>query len=186
MRQFPMSLSGAVRMATAVAVLLLLGLPALVWGVLPGIRLGSGVDPARWASLLAPVVAFAGWAISPSALEIRGGDLLVLRRAWRSASFPLAGVREVAILPAGALRGAIRTFGVGGLFGYHGWFYKKGPFRLYATRSDRLVEVVIGGRRIVVSPDHPARLVEGLLAAAPRAVLRQPGEPGATSARARS
>ena len=59
---------------------------------------------------------------------------------------------------------------MGGLFGYYGWFYRKGPFRLYATRRDRLVEVVVRGGRIVVSPDDPARFVDALLRAAPRAV----------------
>ena len=86
--------------------------------------------------------------------------------------------------PAGpAVQEAVRFAScVGGLFGYCGWFYRKGAFRLYATRADRLVQVGIDGKRIVVSPDEPQRFVDGLLASAPRARLRQPGGPGAASA----
>ena len=78
--------------------------------------------------------------------------------------------------------GPVVQGGVGGIFGHSGWFYRKGAFRLYATRTDRLVEVVVDGRRIVVSPDEPQRFVDGLLASAPRARLRQPGAAGAASA----
>jgi hypothetical protein len=136
----------------------------------------------RFGTLLAPLIALACWALSPKAIEVEGGELRVLRRGWRAATFPLSRVDGVAVLPAGALRGAVRTFGVGGLFGFYGWFYRKGAFRLYASRTDRLVEVVIDGKRIVVSPDEPQRFVDGLLASAPRARLPQPGDPGAASA----
>jgi hypothetical protein len=181
-----MTLSGGVRVVTTIVLVLVLAVPLLVWSAIPGLRLGPGSEVARWATLLLPVVVVASWALAPRALEIGGGELRVLRRAWPAAGIPLGGIEEVAQLPPGALRGAVRTFGVGGLFGFYGWFYKKGPFRLFATRSDRLVEVVAGGRRVVVSPDEPARFVDGILASAPRARLRQPGEPGAASASRRS
>jgi hypothetical protein len=177
MRRFSMSLSGGVKALTWVVVLLAGVVPLLVWSLVPGGPIGGprgpggpGVGAARWASL-----------------EIEGGELRILRRAWRSAAYPLSSVEEVALLPPRALAGAVRTFGNGGLFGYYGWFYRKGAFRLFATRSDRLVEVVAGGKRVVVSPDEPGRFVEGLLATAPRARLRQPaGDPGAASATRRS
>jgi len=186
MRQFSMSLTGGVRVISAVAVLIMLGIPLLVWGALPGVWVAPGSQAARWATLLGPGVVLLVWALAPKGLEIEGGELRILRRAWRAAAFPLAAVGQVEALPRDALRFAVRTFGVGGLFGYYGWFYKKGAFRLYATRTDRLVELVIGGKRVVVSPDEPGRFIDGLLASAPRAVRRQPGVPGAASASARS
>jgi hypothetical protein len=194
MRQFSMSLSGGVKALTWVVVLLAGAVPLLAWSLVPGGPIGGPRGPggpgggaARWASLLAPLVTAGCWALAPNGLEIAGGELRILRRAWRSAAYPLSAVAEVAVLPPGSLAGAVRTFGNGGLFGYYGWFYRKGAFRLYATRTDRLVEVLAGGRRVVVSPDEPARFVEGLLATAPRARLRQPGGgPGAASATRRS
>jgi hypothetical protein len=192
-RRYPMSLSAGVRVLSWVVVLVMCAIPLLAWSIIPGIVIGNrhgpggpGADAARWASLLAPLIAMACWALGPKGLEIECGELRVRRNAWRPTSIPLSGIREIEILPPGALRGAIRTFGVGGLFGYYGWFYKKGAFRLWATRSDRLVEIVAAGRRVVVSPDDPARFVDGLLASASRATLRQPGEPGAAIASRRS
>ncbi|MCX5732154.1 MAG: PH domain-containing protein [Deltaproteobacteria bacterium] len=196
MRQFPMSLSTGVRILSWAVVLLVCAVPLFTWSVLPGITIGGprgpggpGVDVARWVSLLAPLIAVVSWALGPRGLEIEGGELRILRNAWRASAVPLSGIQEVAILPPGSLRGAIRTFGNGGLFGYYGWYYRRGAFRLYATRRDRLVEIVAAGKRIVVSPDEPGRFVEGLLSRAPRARLRQPGEagaPGAASASRRS
>ena len=190
MRRSPMTLSAGVKLVTGLVVLLLCGTPLVVWWFSAGIQIGGPDGPAgpgaqvavRWGTLVAPLIALGCWALSPKAIETEGGELRILRRAWPAAAFPLSRVDGVAVLPPGALRGAVRTFGNGGLFGYSGWYYKKGAFRLYATRSDRLVEVVIDGRRIVVSPDEPQRFVDGLLASAPRARLRQPGDPGVTSA----
>ncbi len=177
MRQYPMSLSTGVKLVTGLVVLFLCAVPVVAWSRSLGILIGGPDGPAgpvvqvaaRWGTLLAPLIALFCWALSPKAIEIEGGELRVLRRAWRAATFPLSRVDGVTVLPAGALRGAVRTFGNGGLFGYYGWYYKKGPFRLYATRTDRLVQVGIDGKRIVVSPDDPQRFVDGLLSAVPRA-----------------
>jgi hypothetical protein len=177
MRQYPMTLSTGVKLVTGLVVLLLCATPVVVWSLSSGILIGGPDGPAgpvaqvaaRWGTLVAPLIALFCWALSPKSIEIEGGELRILRRAWRAAAYPLSRVDGVTVLPAGSLRGAVRTFGNGGLFGYYGWYFKKGPFRLYATRTDRLVQVVIGGRRIVVSPDAPQRFVDGLLSAAPRA-----------------
>jgi hypothetical protein len=190
MRRYPMSLSAGVKWVTGLVVLLLCATPVVVWRLSPAIRIGGAHGPAGpfaqgialWGTLLAPVIALGCWALSPKAIEVEGGELRVLRRAWRAAAWPLSRVDSVSVLPPRYLMGSVRTFGNGGLFGFYGWFYKKGAFRLFATRTDRLVEVVIDGKRVVVSPDEPARLVEGLLSAAPRARSRQPGETGAASA----
>ena len=197
MRQFPMSLSAGVRILSWTIVLLMCAVPLLAWSILPGVAIGGprgpggpGVEVARWASLFAPLVALVSWALAPRGLEIEGGELRILRNAWRAATVPLSSIQEIAVLPPGSLRGAVRTFGNGGLFGYYGWYYRRGPFRLFATRRDRLVEIVAAGKRVVVSPDDPGRFVEGLLSRSPRARLRQPagerGDPGAASASRRS
>jgi hypothetical protein len=177
MRQYPMTLSAGVKLVTGLVVLLLCATPVVVWWLSAGVLIGGPQGPAgpvvqvttRWGTLVAPLIALLCWALSPRSLEIEGGELRILRRAWKAAAFPLSRVDGVTVLPEGSLRGAVRTFGNGGVFGYYGWYYKKGAFRLYATRTDRLVQVGIDGKRIVVSPDEPQRFVDGLLSAVPRA-----------------
>ncbi len=172
MRRYPMTLSGGLKALSALISVLVLSVPLLVWGAIPGVRLGPGAEVARWLVLASPLVVVVAWALAPSAVELEGGELRVLRRAWRATAWPLAGVESVTVLPPGWLKGAIRTFGNGGLFGFYGWYFKKGPFRLFATRLGPLVEVVVEGRRVVVSPDAPLDLVAGIRATAPR--LREP------------
>ncbi len=169
MREYPMTVSRGVWVVSGLATATLLAVPLLVWGAIPGLRLSGQGEVARWAVLLAPLVALASWAWAPRGLEIDGGELRILRRAWRAAAIPLSEVETVTRLPDRWLLGAVRTFGNGGLFGFYGWYFKKGPFRLYATRWRGPVEIVAAGRRVVVSPDEPDRFVEGLLALAPHA-----------------
>jgi hypothetical protein len=165
-----MSLSGGVKALSALVTVLVLAVPLLVWQAVPGVRLSAGSEFARWLVLLAPLVPILGWAWSPRGVELSGGEMRILRRAWRGQGYPLSEVESVTVLPPRWLLGAVRTFGNGGAFGYYGWFWRKGgAFRLFATRRDRLVEVVVGGRRVVVSPDEPERFAEAVRASAPRA-----------------
>jgi hypothetical protein len=56
----------------------------------------------------------------------------------------------------------VRTFGVGGLFGYFGHFAgpKTGKMVWYATRRDKLLLLVtMSGKKIVISPDEPEKLL---------------------------
>jgi hypothetical protein len=183
MREFPMSLSVGLKVLSAVVTLLVASIPLLVWSAVPGIRLPAGGAFAANLVLFAPLVPLLSWAWSPRAVALEGGEIRILRRAWRAAAYPIQEVSEVAVLPPRWLLGAVRTFGNGGLFGYYGWFWKKGgAFRLFATRRDRLVEIVVGGKRVVVSPDEPRRLAEAILASAPRARPGQGDAAGAASA----
>ncbi len=168
MRRFPMSLSPSARWITGVAGLVLCAIPVAARWLLPV----SAVGPARWALLLPPGILLASWMLSPCAIEIGRGELRIRRRAWRAAAYPLSRIDRAELLPPGWARGLLRTFGNGGLFGFYGWFYRAGPVRLFATRTDGLIEIGVGGSRVVVSPDEPARFVEALIAVAPRAKVR--------------
>jgi hypothetical protein len=81
-------------------------------------------------------------------------NLEVRRLGW-STTLPLADLLAVTGEPEG-LRGSVRLFGNGGLFGISGWFWNRriGRFRAYATDPGRAVLLRYrDGRKVVVTPD---------------------------------
>ena len=124
--------------------------------------------------MLAPVVFLAvlgiSWALGPSGFTIEAGVVRV-ERPLRPIEIPLREIREVGVLPDDGLRGAMKTFGSSGAFGHIGWFWSRrlGAFRMYATRSRRLVRIVAGKRTFVLSPEPVDRFVEEVLARSPAA-----------------
>jgi hypothetical protein len=80
-------------------------------------------------------------------------DIEVRRLGW-STLLPLAGLAAVTGEPEG-LRGSLRLFGNGGLFGISGWFWNRrmGRFRAYATDPGRAVLLRYrDGRKVLVTP----------------------------------
>ena len=124
--------------------------------------------------MLAPVVFLAvlaiSWSLAPGGFTIEAGVVRV-ERPLRPVEIPLREIREVGVLPDDGLRGTLKTFGSSGAFGHIGWFWSKrlGAFRMYATRSRRLVRILAGKRTFVVSPEPVDRFVEEVLARSPAA-----------------
>ena len=133
--------------AVSVAVLLAVALAALAVGPrqLPLWRVAMVGAPL---ALLAAALPFMvrGYILTEDAIEVR-------RLGW-STVLPLAGLSAVTGEPQ-ALRGSLRLFGNGGLFGISGWFWNRrlGRFRAYATDPDRVVLLAYrDGRKVVVTP----------------------------------
>jgi len=87
-----------------------------------------------------------GYILTDQHIEVR-------RLGWRTA-LPLAGLVAVSGEPEG-LRGSVRLFGSGGLFGITGWFWNRriGRFRAYATDPGRVVLLRYrDGRKVVLTP----------------------------------
>lgn len=98
--------------------------------------------------------------LAPQRLEI-GEDKIVILRRYKSVVLPREQIKSVTSLPSVALRGAIRTFGVGGFFGYFGQYYTSsvGSFTLYATSFENLFLIKKwDGKSIVVSCAEPERM----------------------------
>jgi hypothetical protein len=98
--------------------------------------------------------------LAPQRLEIGKRHLVILRR-YKSITIYADEVLSVEQLPKGALRYATRTFGVGGLFGYFGSYYKSniGAFQLYATSFDNLFFItLVNGKKIVISCSEPEKM----------------------------
>ena len=98
--------------------------------------------------------------LAPQRLEIGRKRLVILRR-YNSVTIYADEVTSVEQLPQNALRGAIRTGGVGGFFGYFGNYYKSdiGAFKLYATSFDNLFLIrLVSGKKIVISCSEPEKM----------------------------
>lgn len=98
--------------------------------------------------------------LAPQRLEVGESQIVVLRR-YNSVVIRRDEVKSVERLPDNALRGAIRTGGVGGLFGYFGNYYSRsiGSFSLYATGSDNLFLIrKWDGKNIVINCAEPDKM----------------------------
>jgi hypothetical protein len=93
------------------------------------------------------------------------GQQLIVHRVLNNVVVERSRISTVSLLEAKQVRGSIRTFGVGGLFGYFGRFYHYGigGMTWYATRRNHLVLIVtIDGQKIIVTPDDTEAFISAL------------------------
>lgn len=92
---------------------------------------------------------------------------LTIRRPVGNVRLKREEIKSVELVAPNQVSGSIRTFGVGGLFGYYGHFanFHMGRMTWYATRRDRpvLVRTVLG-KKIVLTPDNREGFVAELSA----------------------
>jgi hypothetical protein len=112
-------------------------------------------------------VAILGVVALCAAFAVRGysvadGKLMIHRLGW-SKSFDLSKLSSVEVRP-GATSGSIRTWGIGGLFGFIGFFRNRslGFYRSYVTDSENAVVLDFDGKKIVVTPGSPAEFAEAV------------------------
>jgi hypothetical protein len=110
----------------------------------------------------------AAWALAPAGYAVEAGRLRI-ERPLRAIEIPFASIRAATALPDGALSGAARIAGSGGLFGYYGRFWNRrlGAFRLYARRRIGLVVIDTDRDRFVLSPEPAGRFLDALPSRAP-------------------
>ena len=112
------------------------------------------------------------------AYSISGGHLAIRRLFW-STTIPILGIHEACHDPL-AIKGSLRIWGNGGLFGITGYYWNKklGRFRLFATDPAKAVVMRLHDRIVVISPEEPEAFIQELDRFFPR--LKEPHEPGAT------
>lgn len=113
---------------------------------------------------LIPLIYLLVLGLSPRGYEVNREEL-VIRRLFGKVVIKRSSIVGLDIIQHKDISGAVRTFGVGGLFGYFGKFYNKqfGSMKWYATRLDTPVMITtIDNVKIVVSPDQPVRFGEAL------------------------
>ena len=109
------------------------------------------------------VVYFACWIYSPKSYSV-SADAITIKRPIGNIVIPKQHIKSVEV-PEKGLPFAVRTFGVGGLFGYFGTFYNfdSGNMNWYITnRNNTVLITTISGKKIVVSPDEKDAFVAAL------------------------
>jgi PH (Pleckstrin Homology) domain-containing protein len=89
-------------------------------------------------------------------------DKIIVHRLFMDVKIDRAQIKSVQLLDKGKIDWSIRTFGVGGLFGYFGKFAntKLGSMTWYATRRNRAVLVrTINDKKIILTPNDPDKFV---------------------------
>jgi|SRR6218665_531030 len=103
------------------------------------------------------------WLLRPISYTVTDTELQI-QRAIGTVTIKKQDIKRVDVLQEFNIGGTIRTFGVGGLFGYYGKYYNNtfGSMTWYLTRSDKPVLVTTVKSKIVLSPDEPEHFAETL------------------------
>jgi hypothetical protein len=91
---------------------------------------------------------------------------LIVNRLVKKVILDKSEVLNIEFLTNEGLKGTIRTFGVGGLFGYFGKFRNSniGNMTWYTTRRNNAILINLkDGRKIVITPDNPESLINELI-----------------------
>jgi len=89
-------------------------------------------------------------------------DKLIIRRLIKSVHINRSDIVSLKLIDKSAISGSIRTFGVGGLFGWFGKFANNqlGSMTWYLTRRDKLVLIIKkDSKKILISPDEAEAFV---------------------------
>lgn len=100
--------------------------------------------------------------LTPRGYDVRDGKLFVRTLATKF-SYDLRQLSDAYGARASKVfsPGTLRTFGVGGFFGYYGYFRNAalGGFLAFVTDKDKLVVLHFADKVLVVSPKEPERFV---------------------------
>jgi len=101
---------------------------------------------------------------STKSYELNQTELLI-RRPLVNVTINPQQIKNAIAMDRKTMGWAARTFGVGGLFGFYGYFFnaKFGNMTWYATRKDRVILIeTFQGKKIVISPDNPDQFLNAL------------------------
>jgi hypothetical protein len=97
---------------------------------------------------------------SPLGYSVRDGAL-VIHRPLRPVVIPLEEIQNVELLASDDITASYRVFGVGGLFGYYGLFFRNelGIVHFYLRNKENPIMIDTANHgRLLISPDSPGLL----------------------------
>ena len=137
---------------------------AFIIGILYIVAANTGAAHPIYVTVILLLIYALAFAFHPAGYKITGGALIICRPIM-NVQINRTDIKTVAIIDKKMLNGAIRTFGVGGLFGYYGSFasYTLGSMTWYATRKDKAVLITTtNNKKIVITPDDQDAFVVAL------------------------
>lgn len=154
---FQASLDNTAKTITVLVTLLFLGIIGY------GIAEASSSKSVLFTSAFLALVYVICWLLRPLRYSVTETELLI-ERPLGNIRIKKEAITNISILQESNIGGAVRTFGVGGLFGYYGKYYNSafGSMNWYVTRSDKPVLITTAKSKILVSPDEPERFAETL------------------------
>ncbi len=164
MQRFPSSLDTTSKIISFS--LLALGAGLLVTGIT---RLFLSGDLGELAGLATGSIIVLGLSLAmfyqrPRAVVVTASGIGIDRK-YKPFEIPFSAIRQIRIAAPNAMRGAIRTLGNGGLFGYTGHYYNShlGHMTLYCSQRRNYVIIdTTDGTRSIVSPDDPGAFLEAV------------------------
>ena len=127
----------------------------------PILQTGNSIIPILVTAVVIATFIFS-YAFHPSAYSLSSTELTILRPA-KNAVYPFNDLASAVLVDTKDMRYTLRTFGVGGLFGYYGKFTnsKYGNMTWYASRRTGMILISTkDDKKIVVTPND----VDGFLA----------------------
>lgn len=107
------------------------------------------------------LVYFLAFAFRPINYDLTN-DKIIVHRLVSDVEIDRTKIKSVELIKKEEIGASIRTFGVGGLFGYFGRFVNVnlGKMTWYATRKDRAVLIrTIDNEKIILTPNEPEQFV---------------------------
>ena len=135
---------------------------------------------------VATLLILVAYGYSPRGYAVQAQDRSIeVTRLIGKARISLAGLREARAAADGELRGSIRLWGNGGLFGYYGLFRtpKLGRCRWYLSSRKNAVVVVTDRQTVLLSPDDTEGFLASIRAAVPVSQVMPAGPPDALQLR---
>jgi hypothetical protein len=122
----------------------------------------AGYSSPGWGRLVAVAIALVAAAFAIRGYSVRDGKVMVHRLGWAN-KFDLAKLSSVTVSP-GATMGSIRAMGIGGLFGFVGYYRNEilGMYQAFATNETNTVILDLEGKKIVVTPDDPQEFAQAV------------------------
>ena len=112
-------------------------------------------------NLILIMVFVISYCFSPKSYEINAYSLLI-NRPFNTVIINKSNINYIQIIKKENLNWSVRTFGVGGLFGYFGFFWNKklGNMIWYASKRDTAIMInTKDGKTIIITPDEVEKFI---------------------------